>query len=380
VICNQVAALIQALGRVERVWKPIPAQTLMLSDDVFRVFQRYCTHPEFAAIREAREAFLSANLRAVQQQVIQLAQEQDEEAYNYSNTLLQRAEKLSIQAVDRLLRRLERLRAGEQDEHNARVDWIELRSAMLRHDFTAKVVQRYFGTCSTSHYHDGGVWVDQHLATYPAMKRPTDAQKWDFNFIYRTVSQNPTIRRHFEHQQYPMQFPAHLDRIPTRYFYQAILIGAIGEEAIRALLERRVELGPLDDALFELADLKVASRCWYIDCKNYGEYTLDNFAFDDDEDMREPLPKLNSEAFLKSAQHKLATLRDYHQHQDVKLIYLNLFSYKARRPNYLTLSLDSVATPAKAQIIVLPSVLDTQAPAGLHHDFSTLLTYLAQES
>ncbi|MBI5666482.1 MAG: hypothetical protein HZC41_00620 [Chloroflexi bacterium] len=378
-ICNQVAALIQALGRIERVWKPMQAQTLMLSEDVFQIFQAYCTRPEFASVREAREAFLSANLRAVQERITQMAQYQDEQSQKYINTQLSRAQKLSIEAVNGLLRRLERLRAGH-DDTMARADWTELRKAMLRHDFAAKVIQRYCGTCSTSHYQDGIIWVDKNLATYPPNKWPTDAQKWDFNFIYRTVKQNTLIRRRFEEQGYPLQFPSHLERIPTRYFYQAILIGAIGEEAIQALLEEHVELGKIDDIMFEIADLKIASSPWYMDCKNYGEITLDTFSFDDDDDLREPHPKLNSDAFLKTAQHKIDVLQAFHQSDNVKLIYLNLFSYKSRRPNYLTQSLDRVNTFEEAQIIILPSVLDTDDPARLHRDFSALLNEIERWS
>src|SRR5258708_5562466 len=51
---NRVATLIQALGRIERVWSKMPDQTVIMSDDVFEAFQIFCTSPAHADIYASR--------------------------------------------------------------------------------------------------------------------------------------------------------------------------------------------------------------------------------------------------------------------------------------------------------------------------------------
>ena len=61
---NTIAALIQALGRIERVWAATPDQHVVLCREAYHAFQRFLA-PEFDGVREMRERMISSNLRSV---------------------------------------------------------------------------------------------------------------------------------------------------------------------------------------------------------------------------------------------------------------------------------------------------------------------------
>ena len=116
-----------------------------------------------------------------------------------------------------------------------------------------------------------------------------------------------TIRRYFELQSYELGFNDFGGNFFVPYCHQAILLGAIGEEAISALLKKeKLPEDRLLDSLFELADIKLSGVPWYIDCKNYSAATLEDIALPlDDPSRRTPL---NEASFRENALYKRAQL------------------------------------------------------------------------
>ncbi len=110
--------------------------------------------------------------------------------------------------------------------------------------------------------------------TVPSDIRGGDFPAWYINAIYNLIGSNEVIRNYFEFSGYELAFKAkHKFFVP--YFYQAILCGAIGEQAIEAILKKE-EINTTEkdipNELFEVADLKIKNEPWYIDSKNYSEF------------------------------------------------------------------------------------------------------------
>src|SRR5256885_621209 len=96
--------------------------------------------------------------------------------------------------------------------------------------------------------------------------------------LYHVVQENHVIRDYFLEHGYQLKFPPLGQLFFTPYCYQAILTGAVGEEAIAALLQDEgITLEEPPDSLFEVVDQKICSHPYYIDSKFYNEQTLDRF-------------------------------------------------------------------------------------------------------
>jgi hypothetical protein len=157
----------------------------------------------------------------------------------------------------------------------------------------------------------------------------------------------------------------------TPYCLQAILAGAIGEEAITALLDREgITVEPLPDALFEVADLCIAAKPWFIDCKHYNDLTLDRFSLPVDDPLWHPT--LNEAYFIKHAQAKLDRIMRQ-AGAESKLMYINLVSGQERPLGYYDRDFQPVPDFDAAAIIVVQGALDRQAPNCFQPAFTTFL-------
>jgi hypothetical protein len=167
------------------------------------------------------------------------------------------------------------------------------------------------------------------------------------------------------------------------YFFQAILVGAIGEEAIKAILERE-SIGwtteGIPNELYELADIKVEKAPWFIDCKNYSIFTVARFSLSPEDPLYRS--KLNDNYFKKSAIQKLNSIQGFYKNeQDCKLIYINAFgdndiSIKYYKVDKSRTDLDRVYSFADAEIIVVPGMIQSQAPKEYCEDFAYFIQQL----
>lgn len=382
-ILNQIATLIQALGRIERVWEPVPSQTVTMSDDVFEVFQKFMLDLEFEEIRNNRTAIISTNLRQLLEQVQMLSIQEHRANERRAIRTLINANERSIRAIENLLSRLKDLRKNGKDI-GARQDWVAIRQAVLKLDFDASVLNKYQCVFPLPYYAEGKLSIaKESLKLYPPGTRTSYIQEFDLNSIYGLVRQNELIQEHFALHQFPLVFPSISSKCITLSCFQSILAGAIGEEAISVILQFcGITLEPVPDALFETIDLKVLSHPWYIDCKNYNERTMDNFRLGADDPAWHF--KLNEESFKQHARRKLKAIAQYHSEAtDSKLIYINLFGDRDRFTGYFNFddagNVQRVKDFEMASLIVVQGILQRRSPNSFHPDFEYFMNDFQQK-
>lgn len=369
---NQLAIFIQALGRVERAWHETPPQVALLSPEVFRTFQAFMDD-EYEPIREQRASFTSTNLQAVLDEVAAKTKQFEREARRRRDTRLRASNDRSREAIRDLVARLETVRSRGEDL-DARRDWEKLRQAVLSHDFHAEVIARYHCATSSPYYARGKLNVTPELDLLPLELAVPDSRVIHLDGVYAIISDNPVIRDHFLDHGYDLQFDHPGSHFFTPYCLQAILAGAIGEEAITALLVKQgIKLEPLPDALFEVADLCIAGKPWFIDCKNYNDQTLDRFSLPIDDPLWHP--SLNEKYFIQHAQAKLDRIV-LHAGSGSKLIYINLVSGQERPLGYYTREFQPVSDFDAAEVIVVQGALDRQAPDCFQPAFTMFLADL----
>jgi len=363
---NHMATFMQALGRVERVWSKMPDQTVLFSRDVYGHFQRFCA-PEFEQVRQRRELMVSNNLQRIFNLVSGELPQIQRSVRRYKDARLSAKDELCQQAIRQLLSRLEGLRNGSGDSE-ARTHWQQLRYAALKHQFQDHLLATYECVTESPHYRNGVLYLTQQNEIVPSHIVPPGTYPWRMDALYWVVRENRVIRDHFLNHGYKLSFDPNERHFFTPYCYQAILAGAIGEEAISALLsDEGIELEELPDELFEVADLKIRAMPWYIDCKNYNEQTLDRFPAPEGERH----PKLNEEHFAESARIKVEKLRAYHG-TPVKLIYINLVSIQPRPRDYYDDNFQSVSF-GDASIVVIQGALRRPGSNAYQQAFMHLL-------
>ncbi len=365
---NHMSTFMQALGRIERIWGEMPDQTALLSREVYRHFQRFCA-PEFDQLRQERELMISNNLRQIFEQVRAALPHLERAVRRHKDARLGGQDEQCRLAIQGLLSRLEGLRKGNGDQ-DARAQWQHLRQAVLKQNFRDQLLDSYACVAESSYYHNGMLYLTSQREIIPAHLAQPETRHWTMDALYYTIKENRVIRDHFEARDYKLAFSPSDQHFFTPYCYQAILAGAIGEEAITALLQDEgVELEETPDALFEVADLKIRGLPWYIDCKNYNDQTLERFSA--------PIadlawhPKLNDAHFAERARLKVEQLRAHHG-TPVKLIYLNLVSSQPRPRGYYDCNFHEVSFD-EASIVVIQGALRRRTPNAYHQAFEHFL-------
>jgi hypothetical protein len=365
---NHMATFMQALGRVERVWEKMDDQTILLSRSVHQQFYRFC-NPEFEQTRQEREPIISNNLKQIFEKICAERAPREREIRRYKDARLGSKNEHCRQKITSLLNRLEGLRNGSGDTE-ARTLWLHIRQAVLRHHFHDPQLRGHACVAESSYYRDATLHLTLQNEIIPARLAQSDTYAWHMDALYRVIKDNVVIRDYFQSQGYKLAFDPQSPSFFTPYCYQAILAGAIGEEAITALLcDEKIKLEEVPDAVFELADLKLQGCPCYIDGKYYNEYTLERFAIPPDDPASHP--KLNETYLKESARRKVEKLRAYHG-GPVKLIYLNLISSHPRPYGCYDDNFQEVSFH-QASIIVIQGALQRKHPNAYHKAFEYLL-------
>jgi hypothetical protein len=153
-----------------------------------------------------------------------------------------------------------------------------------------------------------------------------------------------------------------------------VLAGVIGEEAITALLGAvDIEVESVSDVLFEIADLKIKDKPWYVDAKNYSEFTLDRFSLSPDDALFNP--KLYEPHFKERASEKWHTIAAL-DGPNCRLIYINLATAHERPVGYYSEDFSPVASLAEAQIVVIQGALQSENPNEYYESFQQFLNSL----
>jgi len=380
-LLNQLAIFIQALGRSERVWRKMPDQTVRLRTEIYdEIFEKFCRDEQYGALREQRKAIISQNLTEIFSQITTRYQQNQRKIETIKDERLSERNDKNREAVKELLERLAAFRAGKQNE--AKKDWQKLRLAVLKHDFQDPILSKYYCLFKTEYYRDGKLCYNEDLAIIPHEEKTSDFSIWEMDILYHILLKNKVVRAYFESKGYELGFNRGTKQFFTPYTYQAILAGAIGEEAIKALLEKkRIRFEEICDSLFEVIDLKIADLPWYIDCKNYSEDTLNRFSLSSDDLLYRP--KLNDKDFKESAKRKLKKIQTFHSAEPnlCKLIYLNFVGHNDRIKRYYDCDFNDVGHDFQAaKIIVIQGVLDQSKPETFCEGFEKLLTDLQNPS
>lgn len=372
---NRVATYIQALGRIERVWERMPTQTIFLAEEVFDDFARFVQDEVFAHLHQARRNRLSSNLSRMMDKIEQVATARAKIARRHVDERLLAQDKKCQEYVDELLQRLHAFRQGHGSV-DAKWDWLALRQAALEHDFANPLLAQYKSVFKTPYLHDGVLYIDKEKRLYPHDKRTEDAALWRLNAIYDAVSQNPLLADAFRNQGFELAFDGVSGQFFVPHFYQSILVGAVGEAAIRELLYHELieTTEDLPDRLFEIADLKVVYAPWYIDCKYYSERTMSQFHYSQDDPAYRP--ELNERSFIGKVKAKFQQIRDYHkgQAEECRLIFLNLMGSEDRVKVYFDDHFNEVNSFTEARIIVIQGCIESADPRHYTLAFEQFIT------
>lgn len=372
---NRIASCIQAMGRIERVWYPMADQTIVLCSEAFNDFQMFCTRPQYEYIKEKRQATISNNLQQVFEQITAQTQVDERLMRRWKEERLVGVQARCREAIQELVEQLEDVRSG-RDSGETKSKWQMLRKAVLRHDFSAEVLKQYSCVFKTPYYLNGVLYINRSFEIFPSYIQHSDIYEWKPDSVYSLISKNSVIRQYFENRGYELAFGTTSGQFLTPYCYQSILAGALGEEATKAiLLDENVSLEPVPEPLYELVDLKVTGRAWFIDCKNYNERTLDLFSLQPDDPAYRP--KLNESDFKRLAQHKLKRIRQ--RYPDGKLLFMNLVSGEDRPYQYFDQGFQPIDNFDEADIVIIPGVLNRENPSEYNNSFEKFLSHFKNQ-
>lgn len=375
-ILNQISVFIQAIGRIERTWDKINDQTIRLDLEVCSTLQRFCLGPEFAEIYNENENFFSYNIKEVFDAVRKIYKDKYKASRNFIEEL-QESETKTKKEIFNMLNDHERLRLGMFEGNENKIkevknDWRDMRILALTHsfymyesvsktDFTLNLLVKKGCIFKSSNYDyvNECFYINSQKQLTPRRFIGKDDFRWSVNSIYNRIRNHDIIRDYFEHKGYEIDFDIH-QYFFTPYFFQAILVGAIGEESIRAIFEHEKEKIELEDtakfpdSIFELADFKIKELPVFIDCKNYGQNSINHYELSEDDPLYNY--KMNELTLRDSLRKKYSTIKGLYG-EKTKYILINLYSndYLVK---YFNENLIDIGHDFKnASIVLIPSAL-----------------------
>ncbi len=377
-LLNTIASLIQAMGRIERVWKPIPDQSVVLCREAYHAFQQFLG-PEFDDLRYIREPMISHNLQTLLAKIEEQIPQQERMARRKQDARLAELNEVCKRNITQFIERFDTIRS-QADKGKLRQIWRRLRIAALRHDFADNTLQEWSAVYNSPNVHNGEVYLSPDYESLPINHDQPDSRAWRLNAVYDVVSDNHTIREYFAKHGYEFDFDMDGQNCFVPYFHQAILSGAIGEEAITALLNAKgIPIEDLSDELFEIADIKVVNKPWYIDCKNYSDSTMERFLLGPDDAGF--YHKFTGHYFTKRAIEKWRLIVEY-ENQPSRLLFINTATLQERPLQYYrctTSELVPVTHYRDADIVILQGALVSDHANQYHPSFDRLLNDMENE-
>lgn len=409
-LSNRVSTYIQALGRIERVWEQMNMQTIRLEKEVYNQLEDFATKDEFVAVFKRNEHYFSQNVKALFAHILEnkFGREYKQRQVQWEG--LKAINNRCIAEIKKLLAQLNLVRENKLPQENIlkiRKEWQDLREYALKQSFAKfeefendkgvkitdttfeyKLFKKYACTFETDLYDHRGkcLWIQKDtLNIVPREVNPDSSfSDWKLDTAFQNIQNNAILRGYFDLNQFEQGFSGKGVYF-TPYFYQCVLAGAIGEEAVKAVFEHefknekiRLSEKEISNELFELIDLKVVGKNWYIDAKNYSEQTITHFQLAEDDHFFHP--KLNEASFKEKAQVKLGKIVDFHRQDDCKIIYINAFGNGERPTNYYDENFNDVGNSLeKAKIIVIQSMLKTGKSVRGDKNYSSDFQYFISE-
>jgi hypothetical protein len=392
-LLNQIALFHQAFGRIDRkhtgthtaeVRLADTSSTGRTEDSVFAILDRYLA--EGGAIgqqRDDRAIYTSPLILQVYEAVYERSMLQRATNQFYREDLSAKQQR-SRECIQQLLELIKRMRAGEfnaEQERMIKRTWIAVREAVLRQDYHFRdevldVTIDFQRDCvhSTAYVQkDDYIYVD-HPTNPSVILRDAAANTvtLSLNWPYRQIAQHPRIRQYFQVRAYPTSYQRTITHaLFTPYILQAVLAGAVGEEALQAVLEQYQV--PVEDtidhpaALFEDFDLKIAGQPVYLDAKSFSQMTIDRINATSDDPAFQP--HINSAELLYKAQAKWQRIVNVTGDPSVKFVIVNLQVADERANEYWDAQLNPVERFQDSAITLIQGILDQNTPTGVSSAF-----------
>jgi len=393
-ILNSIALYHQALGRIERKHEKVPEVDVTLEDSVFMDFYRFVSTENFQELVEQRKDITSALILAIHEAVIEEAKRREIKIELNAQKSFEPKQILSRQLIEEeILKEVAKVREGQYDEavsNEIKEAWTELRESLLRHDFDKRINIETIG--KTIHIKRDFAFETKFINKHKELLIDVDKMKvyrevaphkklttWNLDSAYRIVSKNHLLKHLFESNGYPTSFdikPNLVNYVLTPYMYQAILLGAIGEQAISLLLSYHGilldEFNDLENSLFEVVDAKMKYLPVYFDFKNFAAHTLDKFSLKATD--RNFDSEINSQEFIQKIKGKYDLLKK--QNENPILYLLNLHSEQRRKPDFFDSNMQPVTYEKDSCIRIIPSVLNPADINQLSSEFQSSLKFI----
>lgn len=402
-LSNRVSTYIQALGRIERVWERMNMQVIRLEKEVYNQLEDFATKDDYFAVFKRNKPYFSQNVGAMFAHILKSKFGREYEQRQVQWEGLKAINTRCINAIKNLLAQLNLVRENQLPQDRIlkiRKEWQDLREYTLKQSFAKfeefenekgvkgtteyELFKKYACTFETDLYDHKNkcLWIQKDTLNIVSREINFDSSfgKWSLDSAFQNVQNNAILRGHFDLNQFEQGFSGKGIYF-TPYFYQCILAGAIGEEAVKAVFEHEkinVTEKEIANELFELIDLKVKGKNWYIDAKNYSEQTITHFQLAEDDYLFHP--KLNEASFKEKAQEKLDRIIAFHKQDNCKIIYINAFGNGERPTNYYDENFNDVSNSfEKAKIIVIQSMLKTVKSVKNDNNYSPDFQYFISE-
>jgi hypothetical protein len=374
-ILNQIALFHQALGRVDRKREYLPLIEVTLAEDVHNIFVDFLTRPLY---QEKEEIVTRNNLTAtfilqLNEAIKSTANMENLRAESSTYEDISEEQNQSKEVIRGLLNKIQLINNNNYKEALIVIDtWKQIREYVLKQDTKAKIevdgkaiINFQDLSFDTNLLKDNKylyLSVDNFWIYPENFKTEDDIISWDLSNPYYYIVQNKFLKEVFNHLGYPTSFtlqPYSTQTIFTPYIQQAILRGAIGEEAVKCLLERENFYCESDDnipfSLFELFDAKLKEYPIYIDFKNFSKKTQELFSIPKDDFMYEE--DFDSEKFLLRVQRKLQKIRAVSEDKNAKYVVINFVSDEHINSKYFDINLKQVDYFNDSDIVVVPGTI-----------------------
>lgn len=403
-LLNQIALFHQALGRVDRQWQPMPIMDIRLAQDVLELFEKYLEEQGvIGKQRLDRESYTSSLILKLHEAINDryldnvITNQLDYEAIGHT----EKCSKTSLRSLLQLSSEVRNETYSVQVARKIMQAWWLIREAVLKQDY--KFQHQIIISNASTNQHETIIisfakdfvlttaflqnehqlyidWQQQQIVPHPT----PNTSRYDLNKFYRNIEQNSIINKYFRNRNYKLRFhPSNQNYFFTPYVLQSVLAGAVGETALKAILEH---LGiPLEHELdcppnlFEVFDMKVDGLPIYIDAKNFSWATLHRFAAKpDDPDFDE---RLNSETFLEAAQRKWHYIAEKTGRSDVKLVFINLISDDYRPNEGWDCQLNKVEpySYTKSAVTIIQGAIRSDKLDELRDEFQTWINQVKEQ-
>ncbi len=387
-------------------------QVIRLENEVYNQLEDFATKEDFVTVFKQNRPYFSENVKTLFNHILEKKFGREYQQRQVQWEGLKTTNNRCIAEIKKLLAQLNLVRENKLSQERARQirkEWQNLREYALKQSFAKfeeieidkktkneknvrvametfeyKLFKKYACTFETDLYDHKNkcLWVQKETLNIVTQEVNPDSSfgKWNLDGVFKNVRNNVILRGYFDLNQFEQGFSGKGIYF-TPYFYQCILAGAIGEEAVKAVFQHeKISLteNEIANELFELIDLRIADKNWYIDAKNYSEQSITHFQLAEDDYFFHP--KLNAESFKEKAQDKLGIITDFHQQDDCKIIYINAFGSGERPSNYYDENFNDVGNNfEKAKIIVIQSMLKAKKSVRGVKNYSPAFQYFISE-